>query len=76
MVQGNRGSGLVTTEETLGESPLLMTIPNELVLSLDNVWIYAKSDKYLRQILEATGDYSRVSDPKASMRDSGALDMN
>ena len=76
MVQGNRGSGLVTTVERSADNPLLMTVPSEVVLSLENVWIYAKSDRYLRQVLEATGDYSRVSSPKASMKDSEDLDMD
>ena len=72
-LQGNRGSGLVTTTEISTDNPLLMTVPNELVLSLENVWIYAKSDKHLRQVLEATGDYARVSAPQASIKNSEAL---
>lgn len=76
MVHGNRGSGLLMTAESSADNPLLMKVPNELVLSLENVWIYAKSDRYLRQVLEATGDYSRVSGPEASMKDSEALDMD
>lgn len=75
-LQGIRGSGLVTTAERSTDNSLLMTVPNNIVLSLENVWIYAKSDKHLRQVLEATGDYSRVSGPKASMNDSEALDMD
>ncbi|KAL9137777.1 MAG: hypothetical protein Q9175_001016 [Cornicularia normoerica] len=59
-LQGNRGSGLVTTAERSTDNPLLMTVPNDLVLSLETVWVYAKSDKHLRQVLEATGDYSRT----------------
>ena len=70
---GNRGSGLVATAERSTNNPLLMTIPNDLVLSLENVWLYAKSDKYLHDTLEATRDYSRVFDPKASMNYSEAL---
>ena len=62
-VQGNRGSGLVTTAERPVINPLLMTIPKDLVLSLETVWLYAKSDKHLHQTLEATGAYSRVSGP-------------
>ncbi|KAF6240455.1 hypothetical protein HO173_001123 [Letharia columbiana] len=58
--QGDKGSGLVMTAERSIDNPLLMTIPNDLVLSLENVWVYAKSDKHLRQVLEATGDYSRT----------------
>lgn len=75
-LQGNRGSGLVATAEISINNPLLMTIPNVLVLSLENVWLYAKSDKHLRQTLEATGDYSRVSSPKASVKYSEAMNVN
>ena len=64
-LQRDRGSGLVATAERSTNSQLLMTIPNDLVLSLESVWLYAKSDKHLRQVLEATGDYSRVSGSKA-----------
>ncbi len=63
-LQGSRGSGLVTTVVRSAENPLLMTVPNDLVLSLENVWVYAKSDRHLHQVLEATGDYSRVSGPE------------
>ena len=75
-LQGNRGSGLVATAERSINNPLLMTIPNDLVLSLENVWLYAKSDKHLRQTLEATGDYSRVSSPKASVKYAEAINVN
>lgn len=63
-LQGSRGSGLIATAGRSTHNPLLITVPNNLVLSLENVWVYAKSDKHLRQVLEATGDYSRVSGPK------------
>lgn len=75
-LQGNRGSGLITTVERSTNNPLLMTVPNNLVVSLENVWVHAKSDKHLRQVLEATGDYSRVSGPKASMKHFEALGMD
>lgn len=68
VVQGSRRSGLITTAERLIDNPVLMRIPNDLILSLETVWVYAKSDKHLRQVLEATGDYSRVSGPKASIK--------
>ncbi|CAD6572123.1 MAG: hypothetical protein ASARMPREDX12_004956 [Alectoria sarmentosa] len=60
VVQGNRGSGLVTTAERRDDPFWLMRIPNDLILSLETVWVYAKSDKHLRQVLEATGYYSRT----------------
>lgn len=75
-LQNSKGSGLVTTAERSKDNPWLMRIPNDLVLSLENVWLYAKSDKHLLQVLEATGDYSRVPGLKASMKDSEATDMD
>ena len=68
-LQGNRGSGLVATAERPVNNPLLVTIPKDLILSLENVWLYAKSDKHLRQTLEATGDYSRVSNRSINYSD-------
>ena len=75
-LQGNRGSGLVTTADRSTDNPLLITVANDLVLTLENVWVYAKSDNHLRQVLEATGDYSRVFGTKTSMNHSEVLDMN
>ena len=75
-LQGNRGSGLVATAERPMDNATLMTIPNDLVLSLENVWLYAKSDKHLHQTLEATGDYSRVSCSNRSINHSDFLNVN
>lgn len=61
---GHNGSGVVTTVEESETDAVLMTVPQELVLSLDNVWIYAKSDRHLMQVLEALGAYSRVPHPQ------------
>ncbi|KAL8769637.1 MAG: hypothetical protein Q9209_004434 [Squamulea sp. 1 TL-2023] len=47
--------------ESLNEDKALITVPQHLVLSLENVWIYAKSDTQLREVLEAVGDFSRTS---------------
>ena len=55
----NRGSGLVATWES-DNAAILMSIPQDLVLSLENVWTYARSDKHLLQVLEAVDEYSRV----------------
>lgn len=57
---GNRGSGLIATSESGDIDNPLITIPRELILSQENVWIYAKSDRHLRQVLEAVGGYARV----------------
>lgn len=55
----SRGSGLVATWES-DNAAILMSIPQDLVLSLENVWTYARSDKHLLQVLEAVDEYSRV----------------
>lgn len=56
----SRGSGVIATRELSADNAALMTIPRELILSLDNVWIYAKADHHLREVLEAVGPYARV----------------
>lgn len=65
---GQSGSGVITTVEKSESEALLMSVPQELVLSLDNVWIYAKSDRHLMQVLEALGAYSRVAHPRQSLK--------
>ena len=56
---GDRGSGLVATWESK-DNAILINVPRDLVLSLENVWVYAKADKHLLQALEAVEEYSRV----------------
>ena len=58
-VAEDKGTGLVATWESQDRA-VLLSVPQDLVLSLENVWIYAKSDQHLLQVLEAVGDYSRV----------------
>jgi hypothetical protein len=59
--QQNRGSGVIASRALKGGNELpLMVIPRDLVLSLDRVEQQAKADRYLRELLEALGDYSRV----------------
>ncbi|KAL8697400.1 MAG: hypothetical protein Q9201_007139 [Fulgogasparrea decipioides] len=53
-----RGLGIVTATESLDNEAILMTVPSQLVLSLENVWLFAKSDTHLREVLEAVGEYS------------------
>jgi hypothetical protein len=42
------------------EAPILLGIPSDLILSLETVHNYAKSDRYLREVLEAVGHFGRV----------------
>lgn len=58
-VSEDKGTGLVATWECQ-DSAMLLSVPQDLVLSFETVWIYAKSDQHLLQVLEAVGDYSRV----------------
>lgn len=62
IAEGVHGSGIFATKD-LDEKQTLMTVPQELVLSLENVWVCAKSDSHLLQILENLGDFSRVRYP-------------
>ncbi|KAA6406815.1 MAG: hypothetical protein FRX48_09313 [Lasallia pustulata] len=55
-----KGSGVVATAAHSEDGAILMRVPQELVLSLGNVWMYAKSDQHLREVLEATGEYART----------------
>lgn len=63
IAEGVHGSGIFATRDFLDEEQILMTIPQQLVLSLENVWVCAKSDRHLLQILEHLGDFSRVRHP-------------
>jgi hypothetical protein len=48
----------MSSDET--EPPILLEIPSDLVLSLETVQNYAKSDRYLHEVLEAVGNFGRV----------------
>ncbi|KAJ5618884.1 hypothetical protein N7510_002868 [Penicillium lagena] len=60
-----RGSGIVATQDQMSsdnetEPPILLEIPSDLILSLETVHNYAKSDRYLREVLEAVGHFGRT----------------
>ncbi|CRL22634.1 unnamed protein product [Penicillium camemberti] len=61
----DKGSALIATEaQTSSENDtkpkILLQIPPELVLSLETVQNHAKTDRYLRDVLEAIGDFGRT----------------
>ena len=65
-VQANiprRGCGLIATAHINENDTPLMVVPRELILSLENVWIMAKADRCLRDVLDSLGDYARVKSP-------------
>ncbi len=55
-----KGYGLIVTAERSEDDAILMTVPKDLILSCENVWVLAKADQDLREVLEAVGDYGRV----------------
>ncbi|KAL9034528.1 MAG: hypothetical protein Q9180_005354 [Flavoplaca navasiana] len=58
----DKGKRIVASSkvESSQNHDLLITVPPQLILSLETVWIYAKSDRHLLEVLEAVGDYSRT----------------
>jgi len=61
----DKGNAIVATEEkssseTDSSPQILLQIPRELVLSLEAVQDQSKSDRDLREVLEAVGDFGRV----------------
>ena len=59
-LDNGKGSGIVATKDLGKESVTLMTVPRDVVLSLETIWEYAKSDHHLHDILEAVGEFARV----------------
>ena len=55
-----RGLGMITTVEDPGKAAYLVSVPPHLFLTLENIWVFAKSDEHLREVLNAVGEYSRT----------------
>lgn len=63
-VVAGRGGALLAKESLDADkdaSPVLMTVPQDLILSLERVNEHAKVDKDFREVLESLGDFGRVS---------------
>ncbi|KAI9830133.1 MAG: hypothetical protein M1819_005810 [Sarea resinae] len=57
----NKGLAVVAKQELPDDSDTpLMIIPQDMVLSVEGVQRFAKADKYLREVLDATGEYGRT----------------
>lgn len=65
-IQDEKGLGVISYDGNLDDGTPLMIVPHGMILSLENVWVFAKSDQHLREVLEAAGQYSRVFCPSAS----------
>ncbi|MCJ1384085.1 hypothetical protein MMC17_007201 [Xylographa soralifera] len=59
VLQADRGSGIVAMKDTTSKDPVLMTVPRELVLSVETIWESAKSDQDLNNVLHAVGDFGQ-----------------
>lgn len=60
----DRGSTVIANHELEGGKvePLLV-VPKDLIISRQNIELFAKSDRHLREVLEAIGDFGRVRYP-------------
>ncbi|RAK75341.1 SET domain-containing protein [Aspergillus fijiensis CBS 313.89] len=64
----NKGTGIIATEDCAGgesalgavDTGVLLKVPPDLILSLETVHGYAKSDGRLRAVLEAVGEFART----------------
>lgn len=55
-----KGLGITANVDLNEDEAILMKVPPSLVLSLENVWICAKSDPHLKEVLDAVGDYAQT----------------
>jgi len=55
-----RGSAIRLASSSSEGKPLML-VPKDLIISKENVYLHAKSDKHLREVLEAVGDLGQVS---------------
>lgn len=54
------GGGLVSNTATK-EDTVLVSVPQDLILNREQVFLQAKTDAHLRQLLETLGDFVEVS---------------
>lgn len=62
----DKGTAIVATEERSNANEeaggdVLLSVPADMVLSLQTVENHAKSDRYLREVLDAVGEFGKVS---------------
>ena len=58
--QEARGSAIRSTTTLTQEHNPIMTVPRSLIVSKENVYLHAKSDKHLREVLAAVGESGQV----------------
>lgn len=61
----DRGSTVIAKRSLKGgHEPPLMTIPRDLILSLERIHQHAKSDSDFRAVLDGLDEFGRVGDPR------------
>jgi hypothetical protein len=56
-----RGSTVIAARELQsGNVEPLLVVPKELIISRENIELLARSDRHLREVLEAIGDFGKV----------------
>lgn len=74
--QADRGSTILASADIDAPTDLsmvLVTIPRDLILSLDRVHEHAKCDQDFRLLLDALGDFGKVSHVMPALAKSGRL---
>ena len=57
----DRGSTIISDCDLEGgKAEPLLIVPKELIISRQNIDLFARSDRHLREVLEATGEFGRV----------------
>jgi len=55
-----RGHAVIAEQRLAQDAEALMTVPEKLILSRETVELFAKSDRYLREVLGALGSFGQV----------------
>ncbi|KAH7385898.1 hypothetical protein BKA66DRAFT_440560 [Pyrenochaeta sp. MPI-SDFR-AT-0127] len=57
----DRGSTIIADRELQGgKVEALLVVPKELIISRENIDLFAKADRHLRELLEAIGEFGRT----------------
>lgn len=60
-----RGSTVIADRKLeAGKVEPLLVVPKDLIISLSNIDLLARSDRHLREVLDAVGDFGRVRSPR------------
>lgn len=55
-----KGHGILMTKDASEENQVLITVPKNLVLTVETIWDFAESDQQLKSILTAVKEFGTV----------------